>query len=63
MTLLQGDRETWDKWPTIRKANPLMWRYPESRRRLLEERDEALADTRLKARFLSIPLSTCPYCR
>ena len=50
---LQGRRETWDRWPTIRKANPLMATYPESRKVLLEERDAAQEDTRLKALFLS----------
>ena len=54
---LKGDRATWDKWSTIRKANPLMTRYPESRAKLMEERDEARADSRLKARFLSYRLN------
>ena len=54
-----GDRETWDRWPTIRKANPLVT-LPEGgdfRHKLLEERDAARADTRLKARFLSYRLN------
>ena len=54
---LQGDRSTWDKWSTIRKANPLMALYPESRAKLIEERDAARADSRLKARFLSYRLN------
>ena len=54
---LQGDRETWDSWHTIRKANPLTAISPEFRARLLEERDEARADSRLKARFLSFRLN------
>ena len=37
---LQGDLETWDQWPTIRKANPLST-FPEMRSKLLEERDSA----------------------
>ena len=53
----QGDHGTWDKWPTIAKANPLVWRYAESRRKLLDLRDEARADTRLKASFLSYRLN------
>ena len=57
VTVFQGDPATWDKWPTIARANPLMWRFPHSRRVLLEERDKALADTRLKARFLSYRLN------
>ena len=54
-----GDLETWDKWPTIRKANPLvtMSEAGDFRRKLLEERDAARADTRLKARFLSYRLN------
>ena len=51
--LLQGDLDKWDQWPTIRKANPLTAISPEFRRKLLEERDLARGDSRLKARFLS----------
>ena len=54
---LQGDAETWDSWQTIRKANPLTAISPEFRAKLLEERDEARADSRLKARFLSYRLN------
>ena len=54
---LVGDAETWDKWPTIRKANPLKAKYAESRAVLLEERDAARRDSRLKARFLSYRLN------
>ena len=54
---LQGDRETWDNWHTIRKANPLTAISPEFRARLLEERDEARGDSRLKARFMSYRLN------
>ena len=52
-----GDLETWDRWPTIRKANPLMSTFPESRRVLLAERDAARKDTRKKASFLSYRLN------
>ena len=54
-----GDLDTWDRWPTIRKANPLvtMREAADFRRKLLEERDAARADTRLKARFLSYRLN------
>ena len=34
-----------------------MWRYAESRQKLLEERDAARADSRLKSRFLSYRLN------
>ena len=54
---LVGDAETWDKWPTIRKVNPLKAQYAESRAVLLEERDAARRDSRLKARFLSYRLN------
>ena len=54
---LVGDAETWDTWATIRKANPLKAKYAESRAVLLEERDAARRDSRLKARFLSYRLN------
>ena len=54
---LQGDRSTWDCWPTIRRVNPLTAISPEFRKKLLSERDKARADTRLKARFLSYRLN------
>ncbi len=57
VTCLQGDAETWDRWPTIRKANPLSNISPSFRRQLLLERDEARADDRLRARFLSYRLN------
>ena len=54
---LVGDAETWDRWPTIRKVNPLKAKYAESRAVLLEERDAARRDSRLKARFKSFRLN------
>ena len=54
---LQGDLKTWDQWPTIRRCNPLSTISKEFRKKLLEERDAARADTRLKARFLSYRLN------
>ena len=54
---LQGDPARWDKWPEIRRVNPLMSRFAESREVLLEERDAARRDTRLKGRFLSYRLN------
>ena len=54
---LQGDPKTWDSWQTIRKANPLSNISAELRARLLEERDKARADSRLKGRFLSYRLN------
>ena len=55
--VLQGNRESWDNWHTIRKANPLTAVSAEFRRKLLEERDAARADSRLKSRFLSYRLN------
>ena len=55
--VLQGDPKTWDQWNTIRKANPLTAVDPKFRRKLLEERNKARADSRLKARFLSYRLN------
>ena len=54
---LRGASERWDQWPEIRRCNPLTAISPEFRKKLLEERDSARADTRLKARFLSYRLN------
>ena len=54
---LQGNIDTWDSWKTIRKANPLTAISPEFRAKLLEERDAARGDVRLKARFQSYRLN------
>ena len=54
---LTGDPDKWDRWPTIRRANPLTAISPEFRETLREERDRARRDPRLKARFLSYRLN------
>ena len=54
---LQGDSKKWDQWPEIKRCNPLMSRFKDSRAKLLEERDEARQDGRLKARYLSFRLN------
>ena len=54
---LRGDGDKWDSWPEIRRCNPLTAISPEFRAKLLEERDAARADSRLKARFLSYRLN------
>ena len=41
----QGDAETWDQWANIQKCNPLFSKYPLSRAKLLEERDDARRDS------------------
>ena len=56
---LRGDPDKWDRWPEIRRCNPLMAAFTESRATLLEERDAARKDSRLKARFLSYRMN-CP---
>ena len=57
VTVLQGDRDTWDRWPTIRKANPIAAVNPILRATLIRERDEAQRDDRLRVRFLSYRLN------
>ena len=54
---LQGDPERWNQWPEIRRVNPLTTIPPPFRKRLLQERDNARSDTRLKAQFLSYRLN------
>ena len=55
--LLQGDKERWDQWAEIRRVNPLTAVSADFRRKLLEERDAARKDSRLKARFMSYRLN------
>ena len=57
VTAVTGDRKTWDRWSTIKRANPLMSRFAESRAVLLEERDKARRDERKFAEFLSLRLN------
>ena len=54
---LQADPEKWDQWSEIRRVNPLTAVSAKFRKKLLEERDEARKDSRLKARFLSYRLN------
>ena len=54
---LQGDLKRWDQWPEIRRCNPLSNIDAKFRRKLLEERDDARRDSRLKARFSSYRLN------
>ena len=55
--VLQGDSDKWDQWSEIRRCNPLTAISADFRRKLLEERDAARRDSRLKARFLSYRLN------
>ena len=54
---LQGDPERWSEEDEIRRCNPLVEVDDAFRKKLLEERDEARRDSRLKARFLSYRLN------
>ncbi len=54
---LAGNREKWDSWAEIRRCNPLTTISKAFRKKLLEERDAARHDSRLKARFLSYRLN------
>ena len=47
---LQGNTETWDQWPEIRRCNPLTAISGDFRKRLLVERDAARVDSRLKGK-------------
>ena len=57
VTSLVGDAKKWDQASELRRVNPLKWAFPETRKVLLEERDKAVANTRLKAAFLSFYLN------
>ena len=54
---LRGDPEKWDKWSEIRRCNPLTAISSTFRSKLIDERNAARRDTRLKARFLSYRLN------
>ena len=57
VTALRGELARWDDTAEIRRCNPLMWRHAESRTVLLDERESARRDSRLRARFLSYRLN------
>lgn len=54
---LTGDPKRWDCWPEIRRVNPLMSRFPDSRRELLRERDRARQDDGDRAAFMSFRMN------
>ena len=54
---LIGDPSRWDRWSEIKRCNPLVAVSDEFKKKLLDERDQARRDTRLKARFLSFRLN------
>ena len=55
---LLGDVKRWDKWAEIRRCNPLTSISPEFKAKLLDERDQARKDSRLRARFCSYRLNS-----
>ena len=55
--VLRGNADRWDRWSEIKRCNPLVSISSTFRKKLLEERDAARRDTRLKARFLSYRLN------
>ena len=57
VTALQANPDKWDRWPEIRRVNPLTAVSASFRAKLLDERDEARADSRLRARFQSYRLN------
>ena len=54
---LQGRKDRWDRIGEIKRVNPLMWAFPQSRIVLREELAKAKKDSRLKARFCSFRLN------
>ena len=54
---LQGNRERWDQWREVARCNPLTKISPEFRKQLRAELKAAIADSRLRARFLSFRLN------
>ena len=55
--LLQGRADRWSHWREILRVNPLARHYPETAAVLREERDAALADSRLAGAFKSFRLN------
>ena len=55
--LLQGRADRWNHWREIMRVNPLAKLYPETAEVLREERDAALADSRLAGAFKSFRLN------
>lgn len=54
---IQGDPEKWDRASELRRCSPLSWSFPASRAKLLEQRDDARSDPRVKADLLSYRLN------
>ena len=54
---LQGDTEKWRDLREITRVNPLARWFPETKAKLREERDAAISDSRLRARFFTYRLN------
>ena len=57
VALLQADIKKWDQLSEVKRCNPLTWRFPDSRKVLLDEFEEAKREEAAKARFLSYRLN------
>ena len=55
--LLQGRADRWSQWREILRVNPLARHFPETAEVLREERDAAMADSRLAGAFKSFRLN------
>ena len=51
------ESETWDRWETIRKANPMVLANPDLRRTILRERDDARRNPTLRPAFEAFRLN------
>ena len=54
---LIGAPSRWDRWSEIKRCNPLAVVSDEFKKKLLDERDQARKDSRLRARFCSYRLN------
>ena len=57
VTSLAADPKRWDQLSEVKRVNPLIWKFPESRKVLLDEFEEAKRDEPSKARFMSFRLN------
>ena len=56
---LRGDPTKWDNWHEIRRVNPLVTAFPDTRKKLLAMRDAARVDGHKRADFMSYNMN-CP---
>ena len=55
--VLQADEQKWSNWNEVKRVNPLMAKFPDSRKVLRSELKAAKKDSRLEARFKSYRLN------